>query len=358
MEISLDDLAVLQYTGGTTGVSKGAMLTHRNLSANVQQSAAWFALIKPGEEVLLACLPYFHVFGMTVSMLWPVHIGAHIVLAPNPRDIPDLIKCITKYRVSIFPAVPALYVAANNYPGVDKLDLSSIRACFSGSAPLPVDVMERFETLTGGRITEGFGMTETSPVTHVNPLFGLRKPGSVGIPVPGTDMKIVDAETGLIELGIGEKGELCIRGPQVMAGYWNRPDETAKVMTNDGFFKSGDMGFMDENGYTKIVDRKKDMILVSGFNVYPNEIEDVVMKMPGVMECAAVGAHDEHSGETVKLYVVKKDPALTEAAVRDFCKEQLTGYKRPKFVVFAKELPKSNVGKILRRELRDNPPAA
>ena len=353
VEVALDDLAVLQYTGGTTGVSKGAMLSHRNLSANVQQSAAWFALIKPGEEVLLACLPYFHVFGMTVSMLWPVHIGAHIVLAPNPRDIPDLIKCITKYRVSIFPAVPALYVAANNYPGVDKLDLSSIRACFSGSAPLPVDVMERFEALTGGRITEGFGMTETAPVTHVNPLFGLRKPGSVGIPVPGTDMKIVDVETGLIELGIGEKGELCIRGPQVMSGYWNRPDETANTL-RDGWVYTGDLAQMDEDGYTFIVGRKKDMILAGGYNVYPDEVDGVLFGHEAVLESATIGLVDARCGERVKSFVVlKPGRSISEEELKTYLRSQLAAYKVPKDIEFLPELPKSSMMKILRRELRD-----
>ena len=351
--IALDDVAVLQYTGGTTGVSKGAMLTHRNLSANVQQSASWFRDIKDGEEVLLACLPYFHVFGMTVSMLWPIRIGAHIILAPNPRDIPDLVKNIHKSRVSIFPAVPALYVAINNFPDVEKLDLSSIKACFSGSAPLPVDVLERFEKLTGGRITEGFGMTETSPVAHVNPLHGLRKPGSVGIPVPGTDAKIVDVETGETELGIGQEGELCIRGPQVMAGYWNRPDETTLVL-RDGWMYTGDLARVDEDGFTFIVGRKKDMILAGGYNVYPDEVDRILFGHPAILESATIGVPDERCGEHIKSFVVlKPGQSVTAHDLTTYLRTQLAAYKIPKEIDFIPELPKSSMMKILRRELRD-----
>ena len=350
---ALDDLAVLQYTGGTTGVSKGAMLTHRNLSANVQQSASWFVNIEQGGETVLACLPYFHVFGMTVSMLWPVMIGAHIVLAPNPRDIPDLVKAISKYRVSIFPAVPALFVAINNFPNIDRIDLSSVKACFSGSAPLPVDVMARFEKLTGGRITEGFGMTETSPVTHVNPLHGLRKPGSVGVPVPGTDAKIVDVETGEKELGIGQDGELCVRGPQVMAGYWNRPDETANTL-RDGWVYTGDLARWDEDGYTFIVGRKKDMILAGGYNVYPDEVDGVLFAHEAVLESATIGLVDERCGERVKSFVVlKPGHSLSEEELKTYLRGQLAAYKVPKEIEFIPELPKSSMMKILRRELRD-----
>jgi long-chain acyl-CoA synthetase len=353
VKIDLEDLAVLQYTGGTTGISKGAMLTHANLSANVQQSACWFPTIQQGEEVLLACLPYFHVFGMTISMLWPVSIGAHIVLAPNPRDIPDLVKSIRKHRVSIFPAVPALFVAINNFPDVDHLDLSSVRACFSGSAPLPVEVMERFEKLTGGRITEGFGMTETCPVTHVNPLLGLRKPGSVGIPVPGTDMKIVDAETGEKELGLGQEGELCIQGPQVMAGYWNRPDETAQAIP-DGWMHTGDLARVDEDGYTFIVGRKKDMILAGGYNVYPDEVDGVIFGHPAVLESATIGVPDERCGERIKAFVVlKPGQHLDEASLKAYLVGQLAKYKIPRDIEFLDELPKSSMMKILRRELRE-----
>ena len=352
VEISLDDLAVLQYTGGTTGVSKGAMLTHRNISANVQQSASWFVSIKQGEETVLACLPYFHVFGMTVSMLWPVRIGAHIVLAPNPRDIPDLVKSITRHRVSIFPAVPALFIAINNFPDIEKLDLSSVKACFSGSAPLPVDVMERFEKLTGGRITEGFGMTETSPVTHVNPLHGLRKAGSVGIPVPGTDAKVVDVETGEQELPIGQEGELCVRGPQIMAGYWNRPDETAKTLI-DGWVHTGDLARVDEDGYTFIVGRKKDMILAGGYNVYPDEVDGVLISHPTVLESATIGVPDARCGERVKTFVVlKPGQSASPEELNAFLRTQLAAYKVPKDIEIIPELPKSAMMKILRRELR------
>jgi len=351
--IALDDLAVLQYTGGTTGVSKGAMLSHRNLSANVQQSAAWFPAIRPGEETLLACLPYFHVFGMTISMLWPLRIGAHIVLAPNPRDIPELVKAIAKHRVSIFPAVPALFVAINNFPGVEKLDLSSVRACFSGSAPLPVEVMERFEKLTGGRITEGFGMTETSPVTHVNPLRGLRKPGSVGIPVPGTEARIVDAETGETELALGQEGELCVRGPQVMTGYWNRPDETAKALRN-GWMFTGDLARMDEDGFTFIVGRKKDMIIAGGLNVYPDEVDGVLFGHPAILEAATIGVPDERCGERVKSFVVlKPGHSLDAGELQAYLAGQLARYKLPREIEFIAELPRSSMMKILRRELRE-----
>ncbi|MBI5510907.1 MAG: long-chain fatty acid--CoA ligase [Deltaproteobacteria bacterium] len=353
VELNLKDVAVLQYTGGTTGVSKGAMLTHRNLSANVQQCAAWFPIVKRGEETLLACLPYFHVFGMTVSMLWPVHAGAQIVLAPNPRDIPLLVKSIVKYRVSLFPALPALFVAINNTPGIDKMDLSSVRGCFSGSAPLPIEVLERFEKLTGGKITEGFGLTETSPVTHVNPLMGKRKTGSVGVPICGTDMKIVDVETGLKELGVNQEGELCIKGPQIMAGYWNRPDETAKML-KDGWVYTGDLARVDDEGYTFIVGRKKDMIIAGGYNIYPDEIDGVLFSHPAVLEAATIGIPDAKRGETVKSFVVlKPGVAATADDIVAHCKKELAAYKVPKQVEIIKELPKSSMMKILRRELRD-----
>lgn len=348
-----DHLAVLQYTGGTTGVSKGAMLTHGNLSANMQQCSAWFPKVRPGEEVLLACLPYFHAFGMLIAMVWPISQGAHLVLAPNPRDIPDLVKSIRRHRVSIFPAVPALFVAINNFPGVDRLDLSSIRACFSGSAPLPVDVMQRFETLTGGRITEGFGMTETTTVTHGNPLHGLRKPGSVGIPFPGTDAKVVDVDTGQRELGMGQEGELCVRGPQVMAGYWNRPDETAAAL-RDGWMHTGDLARMDEDGYTFIVGRKKDMIIAGGYNVYPDEIDGILFGHPDVLESATIGIPDPRCGERVKSFVVlKPGHSLDAETLKAYLVGQLAKYKLPKDIEFVAELPKSSMMKILRRELRE-----
>jgi long-chain acyl-CoA synthetase len=351
-DLTLDHLAVLQYTGGTTGVSKGAMLTHRNLSANMQQCRLWFQGARPGEEVFLGCLPFFHVFGMTVSMLLPVMLGGHLVLAPNPRDIPDLVKSITKRRVTLFPAVPALFVAINNYPGIEKLDISSIRYCLSGSAPLPVEVLERFERLTGGKITEGFGLTETSPLTHANPLDGLRKVGSVGVPVPGTDMKVVDVETGEQELGAGQEGELCIRGPQVMAGYWQRPDETDKTL-RDGWVYTGDLARVDEDGFTFIVGRKKDMIVASGYNVYPDEVDQVLFMHPAVLEAATIGIPDPARGETVKSFVVLKPGAsATVDQLVEFCRKELAAYKVPRQIELVPELPKSSMMKILRRELR------
>ena len=353
VDLSLDDVALLQYTGGTTGVSKGAMLTHRNISANAQQCAAWFPMVEPGREVLLACLPYFHVFGMTVSMLWPLARGFHIVMAPNPRDTDDLIASITRYKVTIFPAVPALFVAINNYPGIDRLDLTSIKGCFSGSAPLPVEVLERFEKLTGGKITEGFGLTETSPVTHANPLHGLRKPGTVGVPISNTDARIVDLETGQQELGPNQEGELCIKGPQVMAGYWNRPDETAKIL-HDGWLYTGDLATVDEDGYFTIVGRKKDMIVVSGFNVYPDEVDEVLYAHPAVLEAATIGVPDAQRGESVKSFVaLRPGHTITEEQLRAYCKEQLAPYKVPRQIEFLPELPKSSMMKVLRRELRE-----
>lgn len=349
----LDAIAVLQYTGGTTGLSKGAMLSHRNLSANVQQAASWFPDVRPGHEVLLACLPFFHSFGMMVGILWPLSTGAHIVLAPNPRDIADLVKSIHKHRVSLFPAVPALFQAITTYPGVDHLDMSSVRACFSGSAPLPVEVMARFEAMTGGKITEGFGMTETTTATHGNPLQGLRKPGSVGIPFPGTEARLVDLETGERDLGVGEEGELIVRGPQVMAGYWNRPDETAAVLRN-GWMYTGDLARVDADGYTYIVGRKKDMIIVSGYNVYPDEIDQLIFSHPAVLESATVGAPDERCGERVKSFVVlRPGHTLTAEMLLAFLGGQLAKYKLPKDIEFIDALPRSSMLKILRRELRD-----
>jgi long-chain acyl-CoA synthetase len=353
VKLGWEHVAALLYTGGTTGLAKGAMLTHRNLSCNVQQCASWFPLVERGREVMLACLPYCHSFGHTICMLWPIHVGAHIVLAPNPRDIPDLVASIRKYRVTLFPAVPALFTAINNYPGIDRVDISSVKACFSGSAPLPVDVLQRFEALTGGKITEGFGLTETSPVAHVNPLRGLRKPGSIGVPVPGTDMKIVDADTGLRELGIGEEGELCLRGPQIMAGYWQRPEETA-AMIRDGWVYTGDLARVDEDGYTFICGRKKDMIIVGGYNVYPDEIDRVLFSHPKVIEAATIGLPDEKKGERIKSFVVLRPGVqATAEEIIEYCRRELAAYKVPKDVAFLPELPKSPMMKVLRRELRE-----
>ena len=353
-----DHPAQLLYTGGTTGLSKGAVLTHRNLWCNAQQAVSWFPMVVPGREVLLACLPYFHSFGNMVSLLWPFSLGAHIVLAPNPRDIADLVASIRKYRVTLFPAVPALYNGIINYPGIERIDISSIKACFSGSAPLPVEVMTRFETLTGGKITEGFGLTETSPITHVNPLEGLRKPGSIGIPLPATDMKIVDADTGTRELGLNEEGELCIRGPQVMSGYWNRPDETAQ-MIRDGWLYTGDLARLDGDGYAFICGRKKDMIIVSGYNVYPDEVDQVLFAHPKVLEAATIGVPDERRGERIKSFIVlRPGEQATAEEILEYCRRELAAFKVPREIAFLPELPKSAMLKILRRELRDRETAA
>ena len=352
-EPDLDSLALLQYTGGTTGVSKGAMLTHRNLSYNVQQTVAWFPSLIPGGETWLACLPYFHIFGMTVSMNWPFMMGGTIILMPNPRDIPKMIKLIAKHRVTIYPALPALFNAIVNHPDAKHADLTSVKGCFSGSAPLPVQIMENFETMTGGRIVEGFGMSETSPVTHCNPVKGQRKPGSIGIPIPNTDARIVDMADGLTELPAGEEGELTLKGPQVMAGYWNQPDETANTLRN-GWLFTGDLARMDEDGYFWICGRKKDMIVASGFKIFPDEVDRVLMSHPKLLEAATIGMPDEKRGETVKSFVVlKPGEQATEEEILSFCKHELAVYKVPKALEFRTELPKSAIQKILRRELRD-----
>jgi long-chain acyl-CoA synthetase len=351
--IRLDDVATLQYTGGTTGPSKGAMLTHRNLSCNVQQMRAWFPGLMPGKEVMLTALPIFHSFGMTVCMNLSVGIGAAMALVPNPRDIPAVMKAITKHRATLFPAVPAMYAAIVNHPKVKSFDLSSVKRCLSGSAPLPVDVMRRFEALTGAVISEGFGLSETSPVTHSNPLVGNRKPGSIGVPLPDTDTKIVDIESGTQIVPPGEAGELAIAGPQVMPGYWNKPEETAGMIRN-GWLYTGDLARVDEDGYHYIVGRKKDMIICGGFKVYPDEIDRVLAGHPAVVEAATIGLPDERRGETVKSFVVlKPGHAATPEALLAFCRDNLAPYKVPREIEFRPELPKSTVLKILRRELRD-----
>ena len=353
LEMGMDDVAMLQYTGGTTGVSKGAMLTHRNMSFNTQQTARWATGIEEGKDTWLGCLPYFHIYGVTISMLTPVYMGGHIVLIPNPRDVGAMIKNILKHRVTLMPAVPAMYNAINQYPGVDKLDLSSIKVCNSGSAPLPVEVLQRFEDLTGAKISEGFGLTETSPLTHCNPFYGMRKKGSIGVPVSDTDAKLVDIEDGVTEMPIGVEGELLIRGPQVMKGYWNRPEATDE-MIKDGWLYTGDLATMDEDGYFRIVGRKKDMILCSGYNVYPDEVDRVLMGHPDVLEAATIGVPDERRGETVKSFIVLKPGAkVTAEDLIAYCREHLAAYKIPRLVEFRDSLPKSTVLKILRRELRD-----
>ncbi|TKC90904.1 long-chain fatty acid--CoA ligase [Trinickia terrae] len=355
-QLKPSDIAFLQYTGGTTGVAKGATLTHHNIVANVLQSAAWHepahALHPEVEQVInVVALPLYHVFALTVCGFLTLRTGGLGLLIPNPRDIAGMIKQLKDYPINTFPAVNTLYNAMLNHPDFSKLDVSKLMVANGGGMAVQEAVAKRWYAATRAPIVEGYGLSETSPCVTCNPVTATEYSGTIGVPLPSTEVSIRDDEGN--ELPLGQAGEICIRGPQVMAGYWNRPDETAKVMTADGFFKSGDIGVMDERGYVKIVDRKKDMILVSGFNVYPNEIEDVVAKHPGVFEVAAVGVPDQHSGEAVKLFIVKKDPALTDTDVFAFCKEQLTGYKRPKLIEFRSELPKSNVGKILRRELRD-----
>ncbi|MCZ6596679.1 MAG: long-chain fatty acid--CoA ligase [Planctomycetota bacterium] len=351
--IDLDEVAVLQYTGGTTGVSKGAALTHRNLSCNVQQVNTWFLDVQIGKEVILTALPLFHVFGMTVAMNWAVLTAAAQVILPDPRSVARLVKSIEKHRVSLFPAVPAMFNAINNFPGIGGRDLSSVKSCFSGSAPLPVDVLERFEKLTGARILEGFGLTETSPVTHVNPMEGARKIGSIGIPVSDTDARVVDADGGLEEKPVGEHGELLIKGPQVMQGYWNMPEESAGTF-EDGWLRTGDLASMDEEGYFRIVGRKKDMIIAGGYNVYPDEIDDILMAHPDVLEAATIGVPDERRGETVKSFVVPQPGSrLTAEVLEAYCRDNLAAYKVPRAFEFLDELPKSTVLKVLRRELRD-----
>ncbi|MBX3569333.1 MAG: long-chain-fatty-acid--CoA ligase [Rhizobiaceae bacterium] len=351
-----DDVAFLQYTGGTTGVAKGAVLLHRNVLANVAQLQPWLddaytVRPKPDDLTFLCALPLYHIFALTVNALVGMQQGALNVLIANPRDIPGFVKTWTQQPVHFFPGLNTLFNALMNNEDFRKLDFSSLRLTMGGGMAVQKSVAERWKALTGIDITEGYGLSETSPVATANVITASGFSGTIGLPIPSTEIAIRDDDGR--DLPLGEVGEICIRGPQVMAGYWNRPDETAKVMTADGFFKSGDMGFMDARGYVKIVDRKKDMILVSGFNVYPNELEEVVSRMPGVLEVAAVGVPDEHSGEVPKLFIVKKDPALTEEAVREFCRAELTGYKRPKYIEFRAELPKTPVGKILRRALRE-----
>ena len=352
-EVAFEDVAVLQYTGGTTGLSKGAMLTHANLSSNVQQIDAWFLGCERGHEVLLTALPLFHVFGLTVCMSWGLYAGSKLVLLANPRDTKSLVSAVSKHRVTLFPAVPALFNSLNNYPGIDRMDVGCVKACFSGSAPIPLDVLNRFEELTGSVIVEGFGMSETSPVTHVNPLGGGRRLGTVGIPFPDTDAKIVDPEDDSKELPIGEPGELLVRGPQVMKGYWQRPEESEESLKG-GWMHTGDLATMDADGFFTIVGRKKDMINVGGMKVFPDEVDEVLMAHPKILEAATIGVPHEKVGETVKSFVVvQPGETLSEDDVVAYAKQQLTDYKVPRFVEFMDELPKSTVLKVLRRELRD-----
>jgi long-chain acyl-CoA synthetase len=358
--IGHDDIAFLQYTGGTTGVSKGAVLLHRNVIANVLQNEAWLhptlASLPPDEQLQFVCaLPLYHIYALTVCALMAIRLGGMNVLIPNPRDMAGFVKELGKYRINIFPAVNTLYNGLLNNPDFAKLDFSSYRVCNGGGMAVQQSVADRWLKLTGTPIVEGYGLSETSPVVSANRCDILEFSGTIGLPLPSTEIKILDDDGK--EVALGERGEVSVRGPQVMAGYWNRPDETLKSMTADGFFKTGDVGIMDASGSTRIVDRKKDMILVSGFNVYPNEVEAVISAHPGVLECACVGVPDANSGEAVKLFVVRKDPNLTKEELLEYCKEQLTAYKKPKYIEFRDELPKTNVGKILRRELRDPTPA-
>lgn len=354
--VSGDDIAFLQYTGGTTGISKGATLLHRNVLSNVAQNSLWVedaytVKPKPAHLNFICALPLYHIFALTVNALMGMQQGAQNVLIPNPRDIPGFVKELAKYPMHIFPGLNTLFNALLNNEEFRKLDFKPLILTLGGGMAVQKGVAERWKALTGCPVSEGYGLSETSPVATANKFSSSDFTGTIGLPLPSTEIAIRDDDGSNVPLG--EVGEICIRGPQVMAGYWNRPDETAKVMTKDGFFKSGDMGFMDERGYTKIVDRKKDMILVSGFNVYPNELEEVVAHHPGVLEVAAIGVPDEHSGEVPKLFVVKKDAALTVEALMAYCRENLTGYKRPRYIEFRTELPKTPVGKILRRALRE-----
>jgi long-chain acyl-CoA synthetase len=353
--IKPDDVAVLQYTGGTTGVSKGAVLLHRNLVANLLQTDDWFApalkKIPQGEQLNTVCaLPLYHIFAFTVAMMLSLRSGGKLILIPNPRDFPAVLAELAKHKVHFFPAVNTLFNALANHPDFNKVNWSSLLVSAGGGTAVQSAVAKLWLDKTGCSIVEGYGLSETSPIVTANPVTGTGFSGAIGLPVPGTWLKLID-DNGH-EVPLGQSGEIAIKGPQVMAGYWQRPDETAKVMTADGYFKSGDIGVMDERGYFRIVDRKKDMILVSGFNVFPTELEDVVSLMDGVLECACVGMPDDKTGEAVKLVIVRKDPALTEQQVRAYCKENLTGYKQPKVIEFRTELPKTPVGKILRRELR------
>lgn len=354
VELSPNDIAFLQYTGGTTGVAKGAVLTHRNLVANLQQAGAWLQnVVRVGEEVIITALPLYHIFSLTANCLVFSKIGACNILITNPRDMEGFVKELSKHKFTAITGVNTLFNGLLNTAGFSDLDFSSLRLTLGGGMAVQKSVAEEWQQVTGKPLSEAYGLTETSPAACMNPMYLTAYNGAIGLPIPSTDVVIRDEKGN--DLAVGEVGELCIKGPQVMRGYLNRPEETAKVLDENGWLATGDIAVMDENGFCKIVDRKKDMILVSGFNVYPNEIEDVVTTHPKVLEAAAVAMPSQSSGEAVKLFIVKRDLSLTEEEVEAYCKENLTGYKRPKQIVFKEDLPKSNVGKILRRELRDNP---
>ncbi len=357
VDVSWEDTAVLMYTGGTTGISKGAQLTHQNILVNAYQCRVWLNA-EDAKEICLTALPLYHSYAMTTCMNLCTLTGSAMLLIPDPRDLEDVLKSITKHGPTLYPGVPAMYVAINNYPDLDKYDVSSIKACISGAAGLPVEVQQKFQELTGARLVEGYGLSEASPVTHANPIFGDNRVGTIGVPWPDTEVKIVDADMGEKEMGVGEVGELCVRGPQVMKGYWQMPTETANALRDHGdgggsWLHTGDMSVMDEDGYFKIVDRKKDMILgAGGYNIYPREVEEVLYEHPKVVEAAVVGIPVEGKGERVKVYVVLREGmTATEEEIIQFCKENLAPYKVPKYVDFRDELPKSMVGKILRRVL-------
>ena len=352
VQVTRQDIAFLQYTGGTTGVSKGAMLSHGNMVANVHQASAWLGpFIAQGEEIVVTALPLYHIFALTANCITFMHYGGHNVLITNPRDMPGFVKDIRNLRFTVITGVNTLFNGLLNTPGIETVDFSRLKVALGGGMAVQRGVAERWRKATGKVLLEAYGLTETSPAVCINPLDLEEFNGCIGLPIPSTEVCLRDDEGKLVEPGA--PGELCVRGPQVMQGYWQREQETRNVLDADGWLRTGDIAQMDERGYLRIVDRKKDMILVSGFNVYPNEIEDVAALHPGVLEVGAIGVPDEKTGETVKLIVVKKDPALTEEALIEFCRGQLTNYKRPRHVTFVTDLPKSNVGKILRRELRE-----
>ena len=352
--LNKDDIAFLQYTGGTTGVSKGAMLSHRNMVSNIEQAYQWISndgKVQEGNETIITALPLYHIFALTANCLTYMRLGAHNILITNPRDMPGFVKELKKHKFTAFTGVNTLFNGLLNTPGFSDIDFSHLRLVLGGGMAVQKAVADRWKEVTGLPLIEAYGLTETSPAACINPPTLTEYNASIGLPIPGTDASVRDENNNA--LGVGEAGELCIRGPQVMEGYWNRPDATAETIDSDGWLHTGDVAEMDKDGYFRIVDRLKDMILVSGFNVYPNEIEGVLAMHDGILEAGAIGIPDDHSGEVVKVVVVKSDPALTEDDVKAHCKEHLTGYKRPKIIQFVDELPKTNVGKILRRELRE-----
>ena len=354
--IQPDDIALFQYTGGTTGVPKAAMLSHHNLVANVVQCSYWMSDLEPGLEIVMGAIPFFHVFGMTVAMALSVYAGGALIVVPNPRPIENVMNQLQREKCTLFPGVPAMYIGIVNHPDVGQYDMKSVKACISGAAPLPMEIQEKFGAITGGRLVEGYGLTEAAPVTHCNPLYGLRKSGSIGIPLPDVEARLVSLEPGPdglpVDVAAGQEGELALRGPQVMMGYWNKPEETANVKDAAGWLYTGDIAKMDEDGYFAIVDRKKDIIIASGYNIVPREVEEVLFSHPKVQEAVVVGLPHPVRGETVKAYVVlKPGEVATSDEIIEYCKSQLAAYKVPTMVEFRSELPKSMVGKFLRRVL-------